>query len=161
MKKTKRGDKAALWITYGLNRPPKPRYEGLKGIYWFVTSLYARIRDYKMWGACINCGDTVKSWRDLQAGHFINAARCGFDLLFDLKNVNGECGGCNGFDKQKLGYEKNLDQRYGIGTAQALKGRYFESKKIGKGSKEYSPLQYEKAIRERIAAVETLGTYES
>lgn len=156
----KRRTEKEKWAVYGLNRPAKPRYVGLKGIYWFVTSLYVRIRDYKMWGCCIGCGKTVNSWRDLQGGHFINTKTCGFDLLFDLKNVNGECGGCNAYDKQKLGYERRLDERYGPGTALSLKDRFFEHKKIGKSGKEFSTLQYDKAIRERLGAIEMLGKYE-
>jgi len=149
--------KSAIWTIYGLNRPSKPRYSGLKGVLWYATSLYVRIRDFRQWGKCINCGDLVRNWRELQAGHFINAGRCGFALLFDLTNVNGECGGCNAYDKQKLGYERNLDLRYGPGTAQALKDRYFASKKIGATTKEYTKLEYDRIIRERLAGIELLG----
>lgn len=156
----KKAPKSAIWTIYGLNRPAKPRYSGLKGVLWHVTSLYVRIRDFKQWGKCINCGKAVQSWRDLQCGHFINAARCGFALLFDLTNLNGECGGCNAYDKQKLGYERNLDARYGAGTAQGIKDRYFSSKKIGKTTKEYTKLEYDVKIRELLAGLELLGGYE-
>lgn len=137
--------KKELWAIYGLNRPSKPRYEGLKGIYWHVLSMYVRQRDYTLWGRCISCNKKVLDWHELQGGHFVAAGTGGFKLLFDPRNVNGECGYCNGFDPNHLlGYEVGLDTRYGPGTAQSLKDAYAESRKST--SKGWSDREYHEKI---------------
>lgn len=136
------------WALYGLNRPHRPRYIGLKGIYWHVVSEYVRRRDFQLYGRCVSCNKKVENWRDLQGGHFIAASNCGFALLFDLQNVNGECGGCNAFDQNHLvGYERNLDARYGNGTAELLKKRYLKSR-WGTPVKAWNDRQYDAAIRQ-------------
>lgn len=141
----KRKTKADLWREYGLERPTKPRYVGLKGIYWHVLSQLVRRRDFRQYGKCVNCGRAVSSWQEFHAGHYLAAERCGWLLLFDKTNVNGECPSCNHYDKQKLGYEKNLDIRYGAGTAFGLKKRYWESKQ-GTPAKEWGQLEYHREI---------------
>lgn len=141
--------KSELWAAFGLNRPPKPRYEGLKGIYWYVLSRFVRLRDFQMYNRCISCNKWVESWEQLQGGHFIAAGTGGIELLFDPLNVNGECGPCNGFDGNHLiGYAAGLDERYGIGTAQALRDRYLNQKKVGAPTqKAWSDEIYREKIR--------------
>jgi len=71
-------------------------------------------------GQCISCGRKFPI-TSLQGGHFVPASRGGFTLLFHPTNVNAECQGCNGFDQMHLiGYARNLDKRYGKGTADEL-----------------------------------------
>lgn len=155
--RTKKISKSALWALYGLNRPPKPRYEGLKGIYWYVVSLYVRIRDLNTWGRCVACNKEIFSISDIQAGHFIAAGTGGFALLFDLRNINGECGYCNGFDQNHLiGYERNLDARYGKGFAAQLKEEYYESRKMGHLTKNWSNKEYDQKIRYLQGEIENL-----
>lgn len=111
------------WLRY--KNPPE------KGIYWHLFSRYIRERDVEQWGVCISCGKPI-TVDTCDAGHFIPAGSCGRDLLFDPVNVNAECGRCNAWDEGHLfGYERNLDVRYGSGTAQSLKDRYFEYKNGG------------------------------
>lgn len=141
----KKTNKTELWRSYGLTRPPKPRYTGLKGIYWHLLSEYTRRRDFDLFEACIGCGRKVTSWKELQGGHFIAAERCGWKLLFDTRNVNGECGGCNAYDKQKLGYERRLDERYGEGWTNRIKDDFFEGKK-GTPAKQWSQFEYNQNI---------------
>lgn len=147
--KPKSVSKRELWALYGLNRPSKPRYEGLKGIYWHVVSEYARRRDFEAWrGQCISCGKRAETWQHLQGGHFIAAATCGFKLLFDLRNVNGECSYCNGCDPNHLlGYERGLDERYGDGFAQTLKDEY-RLARHNTPAKAWNDKEYDVAIRE-------------
>lgn len=147
--KMKKMSKADLWTIYGLNRPKSPRYEGRKGIYWYLLSLYVRSRDLKLWNRCISCNKWVNSIDELQAGHFIAAGTGGFNLLFDMRNVNGECGYCNGFDANHLvGYERNLDARYGAGLAQSLKEEYLAGRKVGAPTqKAWSEHEYDVQIR--------------
>jgi len=95
-----------------------------KGVYWYWFARFVRLRDYILWGRCISCGEQ-KGYEDLQAGHYAPAGDCGMSLIFNPRNVNGECGGCNAFDEGHLfGYADGLDARYGQGTAQELKERY-------------------------------------
>lgn len=97
-----------------------------KGIAWYWFSHYIRLRDSIRWGKCISC-DQPKGFEQMDAGHFAPAGDCGLDLLMDERNVNGECNHCNAWDSAHLwGYEKNLDIRYGKGTAEMLKTRYSE-----------------------------------
>lgn len=43
--------------------------------------------------ACVTC-DAVKPWKELQAGHFINAAQ-GNSTRFDPRNIHTQCYRCN------------------------------------------------------------------
>lgn len=139
--------KKEQWAIYGLSRPAAPRYQGLKGIYWNVVSEYVRRRDFGMWGRCVSCNKRVDDWHDLQAGHFIAAGTGGFNLLFDMTNINGECGYCNGFDQNHLvGYERNLDKRYGKDTAEKLKRRYLKSRR-GTPQKQWDAVKFDREIR--------------
>lgn len=141
--------KKELWTVYGYNRPAKPRYEGLKGIYWYVVSLYVRTRDTTLWKRCISCNKYADSIDALQAGHYIAAGTGGMALLFDLRNINGECGYCNGFDGNHLiGYARGLDERYGPGTAQKLENEYMRSRMVGAPTpKKWSDADYDREIR--------------
>jgi len=147
----KKQTKADLWRQYGLERPGKPRYEGLKGIYWRLLSEKVRRRDFEKYGTCISCGVRFDTWQDSDPGHYIPAGTCGFDLLFDEKNIHGECKRCNGFDEGHLiGYERGLDMRYGAGTAKKLEDRYWKHK-AGNLTKEWSTLEYDRNIRKLLA----------
>ena len=95
----------------------------IKGIAWWWCSKFVREADKEL--GCISCGKRVK----LQAGHFIPADRCGNELLMSRDNVNGECEFCNAWSSSHLlHYERGLDRRYGAGTAQKLKDRFFNQK---------------------------------
>lgn len=118
------------------------RYEGnlYKGIFWYWFARYIRRRDAILFGTCISCG-SFKSFEELQAGHFAPAGSCGMALIFDEANVNGECGRCNAFDGAHLwGYARNLDKRYGKGTAEKLQARYDKRHQII--TKEWSQTKY-------------------
>lgn len=145
--KRKKQTKVGLWREYGLTRPPKPRYTGRKGIYWYLLSLYTRKLDFMMFGTCISCGKEVESYQEFDAGHYAPAGNCGFDLLFDRLNVNGECKGCNAFDSGHLiGYEKNLRTRYGNKRVDDLKQRYLDRHKTI--TKEWTQIEYDTKIKE-------------
>jgi len=127
----------------------KARYKGLKGKFWDVFAEYVRVRDYFKYGTCISCNKKVGSYKELQAGHYMAAGSCGFGLLFDDRNVNGECQYCNGFDDNHVvGYRKNLDIRYGEGTAKSLEDRYEDAHFRGKIVKEWSKREYEDKVFE-------------
>lgn len=148
-RKSPKQTKKEAWLLYGIEYPGWERYTNLrKSVYWYLLSNYVRKRDFNMFkGECVSCGKRVTTWNKFHAGHFISVSRGGFGLLFDKRNVNGECSSCNNWDKQKLGYERTLDARYGTGTAQLLKDRHFASKK-GTPEKEWSQMEYEVKIKE-------------
>lgn len=151
--------KGELWAYYGLNRPSKPRYEGLKGIYWYVVSRYVRTRDLVLWHRCISCSKWVEDINALQAGHFIAAGTGGAALLFDLRNINGECGYCNGMDGNHLiGYARGLDERYGEGTAAKLQEEYKKSRWVGSPTpKKWGVEDYDREIKRLQGEIERLG----
>jgi len=84
--------------------------EVLKGMLWGIFARYIRLRDR---GECISCGN-YRKYEDLQAGHYVAAGGSSNDLIFDEKNVNGECGQCNGFSADHLiPMRQNLIRKYG------------------------------------------------
>ena len=138
------------------------RYKGVKGKFWTLFSEYIRRRDFIRYGTCISCGKTVSDWREFDAGHFIPAGSGGFALLFDERNVNGECQYDNAFNgAHLLLYRRGLDAGYGVGTADALEQRYRDSHFKGKITKEWRPKEYEVKIQEmkdKLAILDSAGT---
>ncbi len=121
------------------------RYKGLKGIYWSLLSEYIRRRDFKTYGTCISCGRTFSSWKESQAGHYAPAGNCGFSLLFDKRNINAECAGCNNpvFSSGKLiPYRANLVKRYGEKSVKKLDEEY----RVKKMMKEWTKKEYHTEI---------------
>lgn len=88
-----------------------------------VFSQYVRYRDGEFkrgeWFVeCITCGEE-KLLKQAQAGHFVS--RRVNELRFEEMNVNAQCIGCNMFKQgEQYLYSKNLDAKYGDGTADAL-----------------------------------------
>lgn len=147
--------KVGLWREYGLERPSKPRYEGLKGIYWHLFSIKVRREDFEQYdGECIDqCGKHAETWQDFDAGHFIAAGGGGFGLLFKRQNVNGQLKGCNNptfSPNSQLGYRRGLDARYGPGTSDALEEEYRDAHLKGKITKEWTQNEYALRITELI-----------
>lgn len=123
------------------------RYKGIKGKLWDVFSKYIRQRDFKKYGTCITCGKKLNSWQEGDAGHFAPASNCGFDLLFDEKNVHLECKGDNGFNPGHLiQYKTNLIKRYGQKFVDDLEERYNDSRYRGKTTKEWIKKEYQAKI---------------
>lgn len=118
-----------------------------KGIYWYYFSLEVRQRDVEKYGTCISCGREI-TVETCDAGHFMPAADCGRDLLFDPLNVNAECSHCNAWDDTHLlGYAENLDKRYGEGTAKELRRRRDEYK-AGGPVKDFKGHEYAEKIKQ-------------
>lgn len=151
-----RRTKKDMWADYGLVRPAKPRFSGLRGIAWHVLSLYVRERDLKAFGqVCVNCGNEKT---DFHGGHFIPAGKCGWDgLSLDELNIHAECSYCNFRDKTKLNYARNLDLRYGPGTAQKLRDRYYEYASSKDSYKNYTQDEYRQFISKYKALLQTLS----
>lgn len=127
-----------------------------KGIYWYWFSIFIRQRDVEKWGTCISCDKPITMHCD--AGHFMPAADCGRDLLFDPINVNAEHKYCNAFDKTHLlGYEENLDKRYGEGTAKKLRERRQAHKESKEVVKDLKPAEYEQKIKDIWVLLREMG----
>jgi Bacteriophage Lambda NinG protein len=128
------------------------------GILRHNDSTLIRRRDFQRYGTCISCGKAVSDWREFDAGHFIPAGSGGFSLLFDERNLNGECPYDNAFNgAHLLLYRRGLDSRYGPGTADALEERYRDSHFKGKITKEWSKKEYEAKIIEIKEKLATLS----
>ncbi len=118
-----------------------------KGVYWYWFSLEVRQRDVERYGTCISCGKPI-TVDTSDAGHYIAAAGCGRDLLFDPLNVNAECGRCNGFDENHLfGYKRGLVNRYGKEAPLSLEDRYFLYKNSTDPVKDWSAKEYAEKIK--------------
>lgn len=62
-------------------------------------------------GKCISCS-RIKYYAELQAGHFLPDTH--YITRYDERNVNAQCGQCNGFRKSNWpGYTNGLAERYG------------------------------------------------
>lgn len=98
--------------------PRKPLRKHRKGsckhLVWDAFSIRIRQRDSDENGMikCISC-DRVDHWRKMQAGHFIPAS-VSLALRFDERNVNGQCGPCNLYDKRSIHrYALSMIKKYG------------------------------------------------
>lgn len=137
--------KQNVWVEYGLKKPSYVRYKGRKGVYWWLFSRKIRQRDFEKYGGmCVDqCGKKADSWQEMQAGHFVPASK-GFTLLFDERNVNAQLPVCNSphiSPLSPIGYARELDERYGAGTADALMARQHET------TKEWTQKEYDYNIR--------------
>lgn len=131
------------------------RYEGRKGVYWHVLSQYIRMRDFFTYGTCISCGKKFNTWKDSQAGHYAPAGNCGFGLVFDKRNIHGECPPCNNpvFSSGKLiPYRTNLVKRYGEEWVKQLDEDY----KAKRFAKEWNQKEYDSEIRKLQAELAEL-----
>jgi hypothetical protein len=140
--------KADILRSYGLKPNHTLRWKNPieKGIYWYFFSLFIRERDVSKYGTCISC-DRPITVETSDCGHFIPAKKCGRDLLFDERNNNAECSQCNAWNELHLfGYAKNLDKRYGPGTAESLLQRY-EQYKNGPVLKDWKGSVYAEKIK--------------
>ncbi len=132
------------------------RYKGPKGRLWKVFAEFIRLRDSINHGTCITCGQR-KTYEELQAGHFAPAGNCGFALLFDERNVHGECSYDNAFNSGHLiHYKTNLARRYGESFVSQLEERYNDSRYRGKTTKEWSKKEYEAKIIEYKEKIKVL-----
>ncbi len=153
--KVKKQTQVGLWRGYGLEKPSKPRYKGLKGIYWYLLSKYTRQRDFKKYkGECIDmCGKFATDWHDFDAGHYISAGQGGFALLFDDRNVNGQLKACNNptfSPNSQIGYREGIIKRYGVHILHELEEMYKDSHFRGKSTKEWTKIEYDLKIKELL-----------
>lgn len=122
-------------------------------------SQYVRYRDGEFkrgeWLVeCITCG-VEKPLKQMQAGHFVS--RRVNKLRFDELNVNAQCVGCNMYKQgEQYLYSKNLDAKYGEGTADALMAKRHDTHK-------FTILELEEIIKDAKTQIKWYeeNTYES
>ena len=86
---------------------------------WKLVSEYVR---RSAQGKCYTCG-TIKHWKEMDAGHFIDKSICGTELYFDLRNVKCQCTKCNRYlSGAKDVYAQKLVQEYGSQILDTLFG---------------------------------------
>lgn len=88
-----------------------------------VWSKYIRYRDGEKrmdgwYSECITCG-VEKPIAQMQCGHFVSRS-CNL-LRFNEQNTNAQCVKCNMFHSgEQYEYARQLDYKYGDGTAESL-----------------------------------------
>lgn len=98
-----------------------------------IFSKYVRYRDGEVkngeWQTtCITCGVT-KPIKDMQAGHFVSRS-CNLLRYNDL-NVHSQCIKCNMFHSgEQYEYARQIDLRYGDGTAESLHNQRRQTHKL-------------------------------
>jgi len=93
-------------------------------------SIYIRMRDADKNGVaeCITCG-VKRPWKQMQNGHFVS--RRVSLLRYDEENCNAQDYSCNVMKHGDLyTYAKNLDLKYGDGTADKLHAQRFTTHKF-------------------------------
>ena len=102
----------------------QPSLKALKAKAWATFSKWIRQRDSDGNGLvkCCTC-PTVLPWKQMHAGHF--ESRVKESTFFDEQNVHGQCPGCNmpPNNGMRIEYAKFLDEKYGPGTASAVRAR--------------------------------------
>jgi hypothetical protein len=122
--------------------------KALKKKAWDVFSIYIRQRDMDENGnvKCCTCPN-IRHWTGLDAGHF--ESRIKENTLFDEQNVHPQCKGCNmpPNNGRPFEYAVFLDERYGQGTANAIRARAYRRTmrrdELEKIIAKYSPTQKE------------------
>lgn len=91
----------------------KPSLKSLKKKTWAKCSEYIR-RKYAAYNGmvrCVTCG-TVKHWKEMQAGHFIDGRNNA--ILFDERGIHPQCYSCNIMKHgNKIEYFKFMELNYG------------------------------------------------
>ena len=114
-----------------------------------IFSVYIRIREASDTGAavCFTCGK-MAHYKTLQNGH--GFSRRFMATRFDEKNCQVQCVKCNIFDSgQQYRFTKNLDIKYGEGTAEELEH-------ISRSILKISRVEYEEKIVYYKSLVEKL-----
>jgi hypothetical protein len=100
---------------------------------WKIFSLYVRLRDAQettggtQFCKCITC-ERVKPFEDMDAGHCFS--RTCKDIIFDTRNVSGQCRGCNGRREnrgEQFAHKKAIREKYGQKVLEELE---YRSKKM-------------------------------
>jgi hypothetical protein len=115
-----------------------------------IFSKYIRLRatDYHGYGECFTCGKR-KHWKEVDAGHFQSRGK--YSVRWDEDNVQFQCKGCNMKNGgQQYVFGKNLDARFGEGTADRLVSAGHKTQKFATFELEEMVEKYNKLVREML-----------
>src|SRR3990172_3508898 len=76
--------------------PRKPRLRSLKSKARYYFQRWIRARDLGKKCICKSCDNILEKMEEFDAGHY-HAVALYSNMLFDERNVHGQCKGCNGF----------------------------------------------------------------
>ena len=111
-----------------------------------VFSQYIRLKDADEFGnaTCFTCGK-VDHWKKLQNGHF--QSRKHYSTRWLELNCQVQCAGCNVFRYgEQFLFSKNLDIKYGDGTAEELYIKAKETIKLADFEIEEMILKYKDLV---------------
>lgn len=113
----------------GKAKKKAPSIPKLKGKAQVIFNNYIRQRDSEGgYFTCISCSKTLPV-ADMNAGHYVPVKNSSALIMHEW-NVNGECQGCNCFDKFHLiGYRKNLIEKIGLDAVKWLEEHSRDLKK--------------------------------
>lgn len=141
----KKQTKADLLREWKLDPKLTLRYTGIAGIYWIYLSRQVRQEDFKKYGGkCVSCDAVMERWQDGDCGHFISSGSGGFATRFMRQNLALQCRRCNNpswSPDASAFYAREIDRRWGVGTAEMLMNLK------GVKQKEMKKEQYADAIR--------------
>lgn len=107
----------------------KPNLKKLREKAWKAFSIYIRRKYADRNGncKCVTC-DTVKHWKEMQAGHFIDGRTN--SILFDERGVFPQCYRCNCMlSGNKVEYFRFMQNYYGDEVIDELRALRLQAKK--------------------------------
>ena len=111
-----------------------------------IFSQYIRLKDSENeYATCFTCGKS-DHWKKLQNGHF--QSRRHYSTRWDEVNCQVQCAGCNVFSQgEQFIFSKNLDLKYGKGTAENLQIQAGQIIKLSDSELQEMIKDYEKFVK--------------
>jgi len=111
-----------------------------------IFSQYIRLKDSENeYATCFTCGKS-DHWKKLQNGHF--QSRRHYSTRWDEVNCQVQCAGCNVFRQgEQFIFSKNLDLKYGKGTADNLQIQAGQIIKLSDSELQEMIKDYEKFVK--------------
>ena len=111
-----------------------------------IFSQYIRLKDSENeYATCFTCGKS-DHWKKLQNGHF--QSRRHYSTRWDEVNCQVQCAGCNVFRQgEQFIFSKNLDLKYGKGTAENLQIQAGQIIKLSDSELQEMIKDYEKFVQ--------------
>lgn len=111
-----------------------------------IFSQYIRLKDSENeYATCFTCGKS-DHWKKLQNGHF--QSRRHYSTRWDEVNCQVQCAGCNVFRQgEQFIFSKNLDLKYGKGTAENLQIQAGQIIKLSDSELQEMIKDYEKFVK--------------
>jgi len=115
---------------------------------WRIFSLYIRLRDSDKngYGNCVTCNKHIH-YQGNHCGHFIS--RKHLATKFDEQNCALQCVYCNTYNQgEQFKFGREIDKRYGEGTAEKILLKSRQVCKRGKAEIEVMEKYYKERVKE-------------